>query len=189
MGIIKKFSRLREDMDVRKKEKADNKMREIKIEKLILNLCTGESGDTLTKAAKVLEDLTSQKPVESKARYTIRSFSIKRNEKIAVHVTVRGKQAETLLQNALKVKEHELRKENFSDQGNFVFGIEEHIDLGIKYDTNTGIFGMDFYVILCRAGKRVAKRKHARGKFGNFQRITAEDAKQWFPEKMAGTII
>jgi len=107
-------------MDVRKKEKSDNKMREIKIEKLILNLCTGESGDTLTKAAKVLEDLTSQKPVESKARYTIRSFSIKRNEKIAVHVTIRGKQAETLLQNALKVKEHELKKENFSNDGKYL---------------------------------------------------------------------
>merc|ERR1711957_680819 len=168
MGIIKRFSRLREDMDtLRKKEKADNKMREIKIEKLILNLCTGESGDKLTKAAKVLEDLTNQKPVESKARYTIRSFSIKRNEKIAVHVTVRGKQAEDLLEKALKVKEHELRKENFSADGNFGFGIEEHIDLGIKYDTQTGIFGMDFYVILARAGKRVARRKHAKGKFGN----------------------
>ena len=95
-------------------------MREIKIEKLILNLCTGEGGDKLTKAAKVLEDLTDQKPVESKAKYTIRSFSIKRNEKIAVHVTVRGKKAETLLQNALKVKEHELKKENFSDQGKYL---------------------------------------------------------------------
>ena len=41
-----------------KKEKFDNKLREIKIEKLILNLCTGEGGDKLTKAAKVLEDLT-----------------------------------------------------------------------------------------------------------------------------------
>ena len=164
-------------------------MREIKIEKLILNLCTGEGGDKLTKAAKVLEDLSQQKPVESKARYTIRSFSIKRNEKIAVHVTVRGEQAETLLNNALKVKEHELRKENFSDEGNFGFGIDEHIDLGIKYDTNTGIFGMDFYVILGRAGKRVARRKHARGKFGKFNRISADEAKQWFTEKMAGTII
>ena len=45
----------------------------------------------------MLEDLTGQKPVESKARYTIRSFSIKRNEKIAVHVTVRGQKAEQLL--------------------------------------------------------------------------------------------
>ena len=73
--------------------------------------------------------------------------------------------------------------------GNFGFGIDEHIDLGIKYDTNTGIFGMDFYVILGRAGKRVARRKHAKGKFGKHQRITADEAKQWFTEKMAGTII
>jgi len=61
--------------------------------------------------------------------------------------------------------------------GNFGFGIDEHIDLGIKYDTNTGIFGMDFYVILGRAGRRVARRKHARSKFGKFQRISADEAK------------
>ena len=101
----------------KKKEKFDNKMREIRVEKLVLNLCTGESGDKLTKAAKVLEDLTDQKPVESRARYTVRSFSIKRNEKIAVHVTVRGEKAEELIKRGLKVKEFELRKKNFSQDG------------------------------------------------------------------------
>ena len=65
----------------------------------------------------MLEDLTDQKPVESKARYTIRSFGIKRNEKISVSVTVRGDKAEELLKRGLKVKEYELRKRNFSDQG------------------------------------------------------------------------
>merc|ERR1719326_925566 len=105
----------------KKKEKFDNKMREIKVEKLILNLCTGESGDKLTKAAKVLEDLTDQKPVESRARYTVRTFSIKRNEKIAVHVTVRGDKAEELIRRGLKVKEFELRKRNFSDNGKLSF--------------------------------------------------------------------
>merc|ERR1712060_942614 len=173
----------------KKKEKFDNKMRAIRVEKLILNLCTGESGDKLTKAAKVLEDLTDQTPVESKARYTIRSFGIKRNEKIAVHVTVRGDKANELLKRGLRVKEFELRKKNFSNDGNFGFGIDEHIDLGIKYDTNTGIFGMDFYVILGRAGKRVARRKHAKGKFGKHQRITPEDAKQWFVEEYGGNVL
>jgi large subunit ribosomal protein L11e len=80
-----------------------------------------------------------------KARYTVRSFGIRRNEKIAVHVTVRGPKAEEILERGLKVKEYELRKKNFSDTGNFGFGISEHIDLGIKYDPAIGIYGMDFY--------------------------------------------
>lgn len=67
--------------------------------------------------SKVLEDLSGQKPVPTRAKYTIRTFGIKRNEKIACHVTVRGDKAEELLERGLKVKDRELRKRNFSDSG------------------------------------------------------------------------
>lgn len=51
----------------------------------------------------MLEQLTGQQPVFSKARYTVRSFGIRRNEKIAVHCTVRGPKAEEILEKGLKV--------------------------------------------------------------------------------------
>ncbi|KAJ0592451.1 putative ribosomal protein L5 [Helianthus annuus] len=64
-------------------------------------------------------------------RYTVRSFGIRRNEKIACYVTIRGDKAMQLLESGLKVKQYELLRSNFS--GCFGFGIQEHIDLGIKY--------------------------------------------------------
>jgi ribosomal protein L5 len=77
-------------------------------------------------------------PSTPTARYTVRSFGIRRNEKISVHVTLRGEKAQEILDRGLKVKEYELKKKNFSNNGNFGFGITEHIDLGLKYDPSTG---------------------------------------------------
>ena len=61
-GVIDKEDKMAE-------AKKANVMRELKIDKMVINCSVGESGDRLTRAAKVLEQLTDKKPIFSKARY------------------------------------------------------------------------------------------------------------------------
>ena len=130
----------------------------------MLDISVGKSGDRLTRASKVLEQLTVQTPVTFKARYSVRQFRIRRNEKNAAHVT-------------------ELRRKNFSEAGNFGFGIQEHIDLGARYDPGIGIFGMNVYVVMGRPGVRVSRRKERRSRVGASRRVNKDDTMAWFKQR------
>merc|ERR1712040_6147 len=181
MGLISRVSSRTYRRKMAAAAEKTNCMKDIRIAKLCLNICVGESGDRLTRAAKVLEQLTGQSPVFSKARFTVRSFGIRRNEKIACRVTVRGPKAEEILESGLKVKEYELKKGNFSSMGCF--------GLGIQYDPSIGIFGMDFFVVLERPGQRIARRRRCQSRIGAPHRLSKEDAQKWFQVKYDGILM
>nr|XP_037842004.1 60S ribosomal protein L11-like [Chlorocebus sabaeus] len=128
-------------------------------------------------------------PVLSKARYTVISFGIQKNEKSAVCCIVQEAKAEEILEKGLEVREYELRKNNFSDTGNFDFGIQQHINLGIKYDPSVGLYGLDLYVVLSRPGFSITDKKRRTGCTMAKHRTSKEEAMHWFQQKCDGIML
>ncbi|MCS7118946.1 MAG: 50S ribosomal protein L5 [Archaeoglobaceae archaeon] len=157
----------------------ENPMKEILLEKVVINLGIGQSGEKIQKGMKMLEKLLNQKPATTIAKKTIKNFGVRKKETIGLKLTLRGDRAMEFLKRALKVKEMRLNKRSIN-AGNFSFGIPEHIDLpGVDYDPEIGIFGMDICASLKRKGYRVAERRIARSKVGKKHRITKEDTIKW----------
>ncbi len=176
---LKELKERKDERKGKEEKKKENPMREILIDKVVVNIGVGESGERHKKAMMLLEQLTGQKPTPTYAEKTIKNFDIRKGEAIGVKVTLRGERAMKFLKDALTVKEFRLRRRQIG-KGEFSFGIAEHIDLpGVSYDPDVGIFGMDVCVSLKRRGYRVARRKIARTKIGKKHRITKEETIEW----------
>jgi len=148
-----------------------------KIEKVVVNISVGKSGEPLEKAARVLKDLTGQTPCKRKAKKTIRDFGIRRGEPMACIVTLRKQRATEFLKKVLPVIDNKLSRKNFDRHGNFSFGIKEHIEIpGVKYIPEVGIFGMDICVSLGRPGYRVKDRRIEKAKIGSKHVLKPEEA-------------
>lgn len=156
---------------------AEHPMLRPRIEKVVVNLNVGKSGEPLEKANKVLREITGQTPVKKKAKKTIRDFGIREGEPIAVVVTLRKQAAIDFLKKVFPVVDNKLSKRSFDIRGNFSFGLKEHIEIpGVKYDPDIGIFGMDICVSVNRPGQRVKARKRQSKPIGPKHVLTPEES-------------
>lgn len=162
---------------------SENIMKEIRIEKVVINIGCGEAGEKLEKAKKLLAMLTGKIVVVTKSKKRS-TFGIPKGRAIGVAVTLRGEDAKKFLERALDANGHKLKTTVFDTQGNFSFGVHEHIGLaGVKYDPEIGIYGMDVAVRLERRGYRVA-RKSRPNRVGKDHRIKPEEAREWAVQKL-----
>jgi large subunit ribosomal protein L5 len=160
-----------------------NPLEQPRIEKVVVNLCTGEAGEPLQRARTVLESITGHKACQRRAKRTVRDWGIRKGEPIAVMVTLRKGDAETFLKRAFYAVGNRLKKSSFDGQGNFAFGIREHIELpGVRYDPSIGIFGMDVCVTMEKPGYRIKRRRKLKSEVGKAQRITPEESMGYVKE-------
>ncbi|MFH0928771.1 MAG: 50S ribosomal protein L5 [Candidatus Aenigmatarchaeota archaeon] len=165
-----------------------NAMRNIRIEKVTINIGCGESGEKLDKAIMLLGQLTSKKIISTKTHGRT-TFGSAKGRPIGCKVTLRGNGAKEFLVKAFEAVENKLSKKVFDATGNFSFGIKEHIDIpGMEYDPEIGIWGMDVCVTLERPGYSV-KRKRLSRKVGKKHLIKPEESLEWVTKNYKVEII
>ena len=134
-------------------QETENVMKEIKLEKVVLNMGLGKSGDAVEIAKKALNQISNKKVNDRPAKKAIRDWGIRKGEPIGAAVTIRGSEGKELLKKLLEAKENRVNGRSFDNMGNLSFGILEHIDIpGIKYDPKIGILGLNVTVRLVSPG-------------------------------------
>ena len=161
-----------------------------RIDKVVVNLNVGKSGEPLERASKVLKELTNQNPIKRKAKKTIRDFGLRQGEPIACIVTLRKQKAIDFLNKVLPVIDNKISRSSFDKQGNFAFGIKEHIEIaGVKYDPDVGIFGMDVCVSMSRLGYRVKNRRKRKAQLGSKHVLSPEESVVFVKETLGVEVV
>ena len=152
-------------------------MKRIYLEKVVLNMGIGRSGDAIEVGKRCLEQITGKKPNAREAKSTLRDWGVRKGEPIGVAVTARGTDARVLLKRLLEARSNTVQAKSFDGFGNFSFGIREHIDIpDVKYDPQIGILGLEVAVTLARPGYSIRKRSKHKASVGKGHVITKEEA-------------
>ena len=168
----------------------ESPMKKISLEKVVLNMGLGKSGDVIEVAKKAIDHISGKKSCSREAKETQREWGVRQGEPIGVAVTVRGQDARELLKRLLESKGNQINGKSFDNFGNFSFGIKEHIDIpGVKYDPQVGILGLGISVTLTRPGYGIRKRSKHKAKIGKSHAIKSQEAKDYLVSEFGVTVV
>jgi large subunit ribosomal protein L5 len=170
-------------------QEMQNVMREIRLEKVVLNMGLGKSGDAVEIAKKALGQISGRTVNGRPAKKAIRDWGVRKGEPIGAAVTVRGNDGKELLKRLLEAKGNKVNGRSFDKLGNLSFGILEHIDIpGIKYDPKIGILGLNVTIRLVRPGFSIATRSKHKASVGKHHRITSDEAKAYLTKEFGASV-
>ena len=162
-----------------------NPMRQIRLEKVTLNVGAGKDQAQLEKGIRLLKNITGIDPVKTKTKRRIPEWGLRPGLPIGCKITLRKGAAAELLKRLMASKENTLLRRQFDSSGNVSFGIPEYIDIAdAKYDPKVGVMGLEVAVTLERPGFRVKRRKNG-SRVGKRHQITQGDAIEFMKKEFS----
>lgn len=155
-----------------------NVMQVPKLIKVCINMGVGDAAADSKIISEPLNNLhliTGQKPVTTFAKKSISGFKIRKGAAVGCKVTLRRDKMYEFLERLVYIalpREKDFRGfsvKQFDGNGNFSFGIKEHISfLEIDYDKVSKIRGMDINIVTSAASDKEAKELLLEFKFPFF---------------------
>jgi|ETNmetMinimDraft_2_1059921.scaffolds.fasta_scaffold18712_2 large subunit ribosomal protein L5 len=155
----------------------ENPMRQIKIEKITLNIGAGKDQKILEKGVLLIKHITGTAGIQTISNKRIPAWGVRPGLPVGAKLTIRGAKLKDLLSRLLKANGNNLKLKQFSNDGNFSFGIKEYIDIpGLEYEPSIGVMGLEVSVSLERPGFRVKKRRIRKKTLPKKHKIAQEEA-------------
>lgn len=167
-----------------------NKMKEVILEKLTVNICVGNDKQGMVKAEKLLKKLTGKTPVKSTAKKRLATWQIRPGLPIGYKVTLRREDAKKFLQWVLDSKGKKFKASSVDNNSNFSVGVHEYLDLnGMKYDADIGIMGFEIMATFTRPGFRVKIRNLRPAKVPLRHRVTKDEVVDYMKTNFKVSVI
>ena len=152
-------------------------MREIRVEKVTLNIGAGKDQTKLDKGMELLNTIASATPIKTVTSKRIQEWGLRPGLPIGCKLTLRKDKAIKMLPRLLEAVDNRLREKQFDENGSIAFGIHEYIEIpGVKYSPKIGIMGLEVCVTLERKGYRIKRRRLLARKIPARHRISKKDA-------------